>query len=265
MAMDALQAGKHVVVEKPMTVTSAQAEELCRVAKQKQRCLAVYHNRRWDGDFLTVRRLIEQGKLGQVHRLELQYDRYRPNVRARWKEQSSEGGGVLYDLGAHLLDQSLQLLGRPVSIYAQVKTLRKGAAAADDFLIHLHYPTTEVILRSSSLATASGPRWLILGSLGSFIKYGADPQESQLASGMTPLQPGFGSVPDEPGGCFTDADGKAREIKTTPGAYLQFYQQLHDAITSNTPVPVTGEQGMDVIRLIEAAMQSSRQNRVVVL
>lgn len=263
MVMDALQAGKHVVVEKPMTVTSAQAEELCCIANQNQRCLAVYHNRRWDGDFLTISRLIVEGKLGEVHRLELQYDRYRPSVRTRWKEQNREGGGVLYDLGAHLLDQSLQLFGQPSSIYAQIRTLRKGAGAPDDFLVHLHYPDTEVILRSSSLATASGPRWLVLGSLGSFIKYGEDPQESQLAAGMKPLQPGFGNAPEAPRGCLTDADGKDLEIETAPGAYLQFYQRLRDAITLSAPVPVSGKEGAEVIRLIEAALQSSRQNSVV--
>ncbi|VTM45127.1 putative oxidoreductase [Klebsiella quasipneumoniae] len=183
LAKAALEAGKHVVVDKPFTVTLSQARELESLAKHCGRVLSVFHNRRWDSDFLTVRTLIDEGLLGEVCYFESHFDRFRPQVRQRWREQAGPGTGIWYDLGPHLLDQAVVLFGLPVSITVDLAQLRPGAQSTDYFHAVLAYPQRRVVLHGTLLAAAESARFIVHGSRASFIKYGLDPQEERLKNG----------------------------------------------------------------------------------
>lgn len=263
LAQLALENNRHVLIEKPMTTNSEEALELTRLARQQRCVLSVYHNRRWDGDFLTLKHLIESGKLGKVKTLQSNFDRFRPVVRDRWREQPGEGTGIWYDLGAHLLDQALHLFGAPLALTANCKKLREGANTVDYFQVLLHYANLEIVLQSSPFAAGPNIRFQLQGTKGSYVKYGLDPQEAQLVSGLAPTAPAFGVEPpasygieylaDETGQC---ADPVKRE--TIPGCYSEFYSQLAYAIENGLKVPVSGIDGAKVIKLIELANESSR-------
>ena len=261
MARQALLAGKHVVVEKPFVIHSAEGEQLIALANQQQRLLAVYQSRRFDGDFLTIQRLLAEDKLGAVHTFYSSYNRYRPEVKVRWREQAIPGAGILYDLGAHLIDQALCLFGMPQSVDAHLRQQRPGAEAVDHFHLLLSYPEREIILHGNCLSTTVGPRFQIYGERGSYIKYGMDPQEEQLRAFIGPGSPGWGAEPESSWGCLYDAAGKPQKIATQSGGYQAFYQQLSAAIRSGAALPVTAEQGLQVIRVIEAAYQSQQQQQ----
>ncbi|KUP07467.1 oxidoreductase [Bacillus coahuilensis m2-6] len=262
MVKESLLAGKHVVVEKPMVISASEGVELAKLAEDKNLILSVYHNRRWDNDFLTVQKLISTGEIGEVSVFESQFNRFRPEVKNRWKEKAQPGGGTLYDLGSHLIDQALVLFGMPKSIMADVQAQREGSEAVDYFHLVLIYDQLRVILHSGSIVPGSGPRYQVHGSKKSYIKYGLDGQEDKLRSGLSPLERDFGS--DQPhfyGKILTETSSE--EVVTEHGSYLTYYYLLRDSILSGGVVPVSAYEGARVIQVIEAAIKSSDENRVV--
>ncbi len=268
LARQALLANKHVVVEKPFTVTLAEAQDLVQLANDKQLLLSVFHNRRWDNDFLTVKRCIDSGVLGPIHTYEVHFDRYRPDVRARWREQNLPGSGSLYDLGSHLIDQALLLFGMPLSVSADLQKQRSGAEANDYFHLVLGYPERRVILHSSMLVGAPGPHFQLHGSLGSLIKYGMDPQEDALKQGVRPSGPLWGiEAPDQHAHLTRMQDGAActLRIETVAGNYGAYYHAIHAALRGGGTVPVDAADALKVIAVIEAAVASHAQQRTVSL
>ncbi len=262
LAKEAINAGKHVVVEKPFTITSEEAEELIELARRQGVLLSVYHNRRWDNDFLTVRQLVESGCLGDLALYEAHFDRYRPQVRDRWREWDLPGSGTLYDLGSHLIDQALVLFGLPRTVWADLGAQRPGAKAVDYFHLVLDYGQLKAILHSGSLVRQPGPRFQLHGEKGSFIKYGMDPQEEQLKQGTSPGDPGYGRDREEDFGEITAKLGGLTvtgRVETLPGNYAAYYEAVVEAISSNRPVPVAAEEARDVIRGIECAIRSHRE------
>lgn len=253
LAERALRAGKHVVVEKPFTLSAAEAERLGALAKEQGRCLAVFQNRRWDGDFLTVKRLVEEGRLGKLYSFESHFDRYRPQVKKRWKEEAGPGGGTLWDLGAHLVDQALQLFGKPDSILADAGKQRPGAQAVDWFLLVLRYGELRVILRSGSVVHEPTPRFVLHGEADAYTKYGLDPQEEQLKAGLRPGMAGWGTESPERQGRLHQGGS----VPTETGRYEHFYRQLAAAMAGQGEVPVTAESAAQVIRVLEAANRES--------
>ncbi|QHZ45574.1 MULTISPECIES: oxidoreductase [Bacillus] len=266
MAKECLLAGKHVVLEKPMTASPQQAEELIAIAEEKGVVLSVYHNRRWDNDFLTIKQLIKDDRLGEVNTFHAYWDRFRPNVRQRWREQKGPGSGALYDLGSHLIDQALHLFGMPASITAQVTAQRDHAETDDYFHVVLHYGKLQAVLHSGSIVAANGPRYLVHGSKGSFIKYGIDGQEDALRAGKQPAGDDWGKGVAENFGELTVIDGdevKQETIETLKGSYVTFYKQLASSILEGSKPPVSAEDGLAVIRIIEAAQKSSNLNKTI--
>ncbi|GLX66155.1 oxidoreductase [Paenibacillus glycanilyticus] len=265
-AKQALLAGKHVVVEKPFVNTSEEARDLIETARQQGKLLSVYQNRRWDNDFLTVKSLIEAGELGEIASYEAHYDRYRPQVSERWREQAGPGSGMLYDLGAHLIDQALHLFGKPDSVYADLMPQRAGSEVTDYFHLILTYGTKRVILHSGSIVMQHGPKFQVHGSQGSFVKYGLDSQEDMLRKGGLPGQPEWGQDLEQHYGELTvmvDGKSETRKVKTLQGSYERFYERMAEAIINHKPVPVEAEDAWNTIRIIELAMQSSEEKRVV--
>lgn len=259
LAKAALLAGKHVVVDKPFTLSHQEAKELIALAHAQDLQLSIFHNRRWDADFLTLRRLLAKGELGEVLHFESHFDRFRPEVRDRWREQAVAGSGLWYDLGAHLLDQSLQLFGKPDTLWLDLAQQRPGAQTDDYFHAVLQYGERRVILHASTQVPHHTPRFTLHGRLGSYHKYGLDPQEEQLKQGRLPTDEGFGIDP-QPGQLVTVA-GEERRIQTIanqPGCYLEFYRGMQQAIQRGTPVPVKAEEAALVMELIELGVQSAR-------
>ncbi|KAJ3009668.1 hypothetical protein HKX48_007802 [Thoreauomyces humboldtii] len=273
----ALEAGKHVIVEKPFTVHSAEAVELIALAREKGKILAVYQNRRWDGDFLTVKKLIEEeedGNLGRVVEFDSRFERYRNTVReGSWKEKDIPGSGIIYDLGAHLIDQALTLFGPPNSITAHVLNLRQLSAVTDDaFTINLLYTDPHprlVTLKSTMLATHPSPRYTIHFVRGTFVKSGVDVQEEQLRARKTPDSPDYGVEATEHSGRLHVAEGvegrRSGPVITERGDYMAFFDNVADAILGKGPdsLMVKPEQAADVIRVIELAKLSSKVGRAV--
>lgn len=252
VAKAALESGKHVVLEKPFTLYSKDAQDLIQLAQRQNRILTVYHNRRWDGDFLTIQKLLAEKILGDVYLYEAHFHRYRPFPNPqRWKENKEFGSGILYDLGAHLLDQALQLFGLPDAIEGDILTQRPGAVADDYFHLTLKYGPKRVILKASNLVSHSGPRYQIHGTLGSFLKSGMDPQEQDLIEGKNPLEMTWGQEKAENYGILSFNQQHTR-IPTIPGNYATFYKFLATAIYNNSLPPVLPEEACQVIRLIEA-------------
>jgi scyllo-inositol 2-dehydrogenase (NADP+) len=245
LARAALEAGKHVVVDKPFVTRLAEADALIALAAAKGRMLTVFHNRRWDGDFLTVRRLIESGRLGEIGLFEAHWDRFRPAPRTGWREAPAEGAGLLWDLGPHLIDQALLLFGPPESVSADVAAQREGAAVDDYFALTLRFGRRRVILSASSLVAEPRPRFAVHGTGGSFVKHGLDPQEEALKLGAAPqaARPGI----------LTAADGVREEIPTVAGRYAAFYEGVAAAVGRREPPPVDPADAREGIRIIGEA------------
>jgi scyllo-inositol 2-dehydrogenase (NADP+) len=252
-ASKALRASKHVVVDKPFAVTAEEAHALIALAKQAGRVLTVFHNRRWDSDFLTLRRLLPD--LGQVSLLEAHWDRFRPQIKQGWREVPEPGSGVLNDLGSHMIDQVLALFGLPDAISADVVAQRPAAQVDDHFDVTLHYGERRACLHCSTLIAEPRPRFAVHGSGGSFVKTGLDPQESQLKSGMNPRDPKFGVDPND--GWLSGADGTRSKIPTERGNYRAFYDAVAASILDGAPVPVDPADARDGVMLIDLARQSS--------
>lgn len=265
----ALQAGKHVVVEKPFTIEVEEAEELITLAKQQNKVLSVYHNRRWDSDFLTVKKMLAEKLLGDVVEAEIHYDRYKEDLSPKLhKETPGPGTGALYDLGSHLIDQSVQLFGMPDAVFADMAILRKVSKVDDYFEVILYYPDLRVRLKATYVAREAAPSFIFHGSKGSFLKSRADVQEADLQALKTPGSDDWGREPDsERGLLHTEHNGELIKnyVQTEQGNYMKFYDQLYAAIARGKDPLVTGEDGLKVIQLIKAAFKSHEEKRVVML
>jgi scyllo-inositol 2-dehydrogenase (NADP+) len=266
---DALLAGKHVVVEKPFTVTADEADQLIALAGQQNRVLSVFHNRRWDGDFLTIQELLAQGLLGQPIECTFRWDGYSPVARSgNWRDTAAPGAGVVYDLGVHFLDQALTLFGAPETITADIRIQRDGAQAHDYFDIALGYASQlKVVLKSSKFVREPSPRYTLYGTKGTYIKYGMDPQEAALIQGQSPAStPQWGQEPRERWGKLITSLGNLQfegAIQTRPGSYQSYYQNVYDAITGQAELAVKPEQARQAVRLIELALQSAAERRQI--
>jgi scyllo-inositol 2-dehydrogenase (NADP+) len=248
-----IEAGKHVVVDKPFTTTVAEAQELIALAAARGVLLSVYQNRRWDGDFLTVERLIREGALGSVSYFESHFDRFRPAIKGGWRDEPGAGSGIWYDLGSHLVDQAIHLFGRPESVLADVMTQRPEAQSIDYFHVVLRYGRMRAVVHGSSLVREPGPHFAVHGDGGSFLKYGMDPQEEALRTGSLPLGPDWGQDAEENYGLLVRADGTRERVKTEAGCYLRFYELMAAAIRGEGPVPVDPAESRDGLQVLEAA------------
>lgn len=258
LAKAALEAGKHVVVDKPFTVTLSQARELDSLAKNFGLLLSVFHNRRWDSDFLTVKNLLAESTLGEVTYFESHFDRYRPQVRNRWREQAGIGSGIWYDLGPHLLDQAITLFGLPVSLTVDLAQLRPGALTTDYFHAVLAYPQRRIVLHGTLLAAVETARYIVHGSRGSYVKFGLDPQEERLKTGERLPQEDWGY--DMRDGVLTLAQGERMEehtLPTVPGNYPAYYAGICDALCGKGENPVPAAQAIQVMELIELGIASA--------
>jgi len=266
LALAALRAGRHVVIDKPFTVTSAEADELIGLARAGGLVLSAFQNRRWDSDFLTLRACLEAGEIGEVLLYQARFDRFRPAVPGRWRDRDEPGAGILYDLGSHLVDQALVLFGKPDWVQADLAIQREGARAVDAFHLTLAMGATRVELGASLLAASPGPKYVVHGRAGSFVKSGADVQEDQLKAGLRPGNPGFGEEPQETWPLVTRAgpDGLVSEARpAATGAYVDFYRGIARAVADGGGEPVAAEEARDVVRVIEAALASHREGRRV--
>jgi scyllo-inositol 2-dehydrogenase (NADP+) len=264
LARQALLAGKHVVIDKPMTTSSADADALIALAAQRGRLLSVYHNRRWDNDFLTLRKLLEAGRLGTVYAYAAHFDRFRPAIKPGWHEVPQPGSGALFDLGSHLIDQALVLFGLPETVTADVFAQRTDALVDDYFHVVLGYGERRAIVHASALVREPGPHFAVHGDAGSFVKYGMDPQEEALKAGRPAGTPDWGREDPAASGTFVNAAGERKTIVSVPGSYGDFYAQMAAAILTRAPVPVSAQSARDVIAVIELARQSAVERCTVV-
>ena len=260
LAKKCLLANKHVILEKPMVTTVAEGETLISLAKQNSLMLTVYHNRRWDGDFLTIKNLIESKALGDVRLFESHFDRFRPSVSDKWKEQEGEGTGVWFDLGSHLLDQAVQLFGKPQGLTARCLCLRESSKATDYFNVQLHYDNFEVNLLSSPFFAHKKLRFRVEGTMGSYQKYHFDPQEADLLANIPLDSKDWGKEPVENNGILCSAD-EMKVIPTIAGDYSAFYQGVANAINKGEKLPVEAQDALFIINLLHLAEESSKQGR----
>lgn len=257
-ARAALENGKHVILEKPFVVSESDGKKLISFAKRKKQVLAVYQNSRWHGDFMTVKQILKSGVLGEITDFESHFDRYRPEVdKTKWRNQDRVGSGVLFDLGPHLIDQALVLFGKPDGIYADVRSVRKRAVVDDTFEVKLFYKKMRATLKSGVLTKEPGPRFSIHGTKGSFVKYGIDPQEGLLRTGVMPVSKNWGQEGSEWYGVL-NVEGKEKEkVPTLPGNYMGYFNNVYEAIRLGKKLEVTPEEALANIRLIELAFDSS--------
>lgn len=269
MTRQALLAGKHVVVEKPATPFKAMARELFDLAEEKKLLLTVFQNRRLDGDFLTVRKILQQKLLGELAEYEAHYDRYRNWIdSSSWKEKEGEHSGVLYNLGSHMADQVYCLFGKPLAVTAHLKILREGGKAVDYYDIRLDYPHFSAILKSSYLVKSPGPRYIIHGTNGSFYKQGIDPQEELLKTGLLPAGETWGADTAENYGrlCY-ERDGLNFDsvVETERGKYNLFYDNIYDVLRNGAEPMVKPDEVLNVLHILEACLQSNRERRTIYL
>ena len=255
----ALLAGKHVLVEKPFTAFSEQAVELISLAKLKNKILYVFQNRRFDSDFLTVQKLISTGRLGEILNFEIHYNRFKPELNVKkWKETNDEGSGIIYDLGAHIIDQAIALFGLPAGVWGQSFVQRNNSLVDDAFDIKLDYGKLKVSLRSSLMVHEPTPRYIINGSKCSFVKYGLDVQEDQQKINMNPTDPTFGIEPIiEQGKLYTYNGSKmvAEEVMTEKGNWAMLLQNLHDAIVHDEELLIKTADVLEQIKIIESVIK----------
>lgn len=259
LARVALEAGKHVVIDKPFTIDMKEARELVRLAERRGRLLSVFHNRRWDSDFLGARFGVESGVLGRVTHFESHIDRYRPQVRDRWREQTVPGSGVWYDLSPHMIDQALTLFGLPDFIEANFALERAGANAVDWAHAVLTYPRLRVVLHATMLASGGSAKFLLHGDKASLVKRGIDQQEAQALGGMKPGAPGWGEDHDPL--LIWDGEGHCREIPTPPGDHRLYYKNIRDALAGKAKNQVPAIQALATMAVLEAGMQAAASGR----
>ncbi len=263
----ALEAGKHVVVEKPFTMNSEEAEKLIALAKKQNRLLSVFQNRRWDGDYLTVKKVIQEKLLGRLISFESHFDRYRNFIQPNtWKEERNTGAEIVYNLGAHMIDQAYDLFGKPTSVFAEIGIQRTDGKVDDFYNIVLKYDELQVNLKSSYLVREEGPRYIVHGTEGSFLKRGLDPQESDLKAGRYPDELDWGMEPKKLWGKLnSEVNGLhfTGRIETIPGNYQAYYDNIYEVIRNGAELIVKPEQSLDVIRIIEAAIESNQSGKLV--
>jgi predicted dehydrogenase len=262
-AKAAALAGKHVVVDKPFTITSGDAMGLVQLSKQISTIISVFQNRRYVCDFLTIKEILSKRMLGDVHEFEAHYDRYRYEAKPNaWREEDKPGTGILYDLGAHLIDQAFCLFGLPKTITADIRLQRPHAKTVDNFELMLDYGFTKVILKSGMLVREPGPRYMIHGTKGSFLKYGEDPQEAFLRAGKLPTEvPNWGEEnPENYGLLHTEINGEIIREKypSLKGDYGYYYQNLYKTIREDAPLREKPEHGYNSVRIVELANESHR-------
>ncbi|MDR2499327.1 MAG: Gfo/Idh/MocA family oxidoreductase [Tannerellaceae bacterium] len=258
----ALEAGKHVVVEKPFVLNVAEGEELVRMARERNLLLAVYQNRRWDGDFLTIREILQAALLGRVVEFHSAYQRYRNFIQENtWKERADHRVGLAYNLGSHMIDQAMTLFGMPSAVYADIDKMRRNSMVDDYYFIHLIYPDgPKVSVRGGYLIREATPRYYVHGEAGSFVKHGMDTQEDMLKAGLSPSLPLWGHEPEAAWGKLcTDINGLLFEgkIQTLPGNYGGFYDDIYRALSTDTPPQADAAEALNVIRVIDAAFESA--------
>lgn len=264
-----LLAGKHVICEKPFTVTVAQAEELMNLASANQKMLSVFQNRRYDSDYKTIQSILNEKLLGNIVEAEFHFDRFKEELSPKLhKETAGAGTGALYDLGAHLIDQALQLFGMPNAVFADIVAMRPISQVDDYFELLCYYSTFRVRIKGSYQVREALPGYIIHGSKGSFIKPKTDMQEAQLQAGLLPSAIDYGIEPEtEQGLLHTELEGEIikKYIPSLKGNYMAYYEGMYQAIRHNAPAPVSAEDGMKVIKIIEAAFKSNSEKRVVAL
>lgn len=264
LAKQALKAGKHVVVEKPFTQTVAEGRELINIARDNKVALTVFQNRRWDSDFLTVKKIADSQLLGRLVDYEAHFDRFRNYIQNSWKEDPSTGTGTLYNLGPHLIDQALVLFGWPEEVFADLHTHRTHGKIDDAFDIKLYYPGLKATLRASYLTREPGPKFQLHGTEGSFVKYGSDNQEDLLKKGHLPSYREMGVENKEIHGILhTEISGIATrgQVESLRGNYTLFYEQLAGALRFGKPLPVNPVEALKVIQIIEVATESHRSGQ----
>lgn len=263
-AQHSLMAGSHVLVEKPFTLSADAGRRLVDLAVTQGRKLCVFQNRRFDGDFLTLKKLVTSYAVGEVKRLESRFDRFRPEPRKRWRENAGLGSGIFWDLGPHLIDQAIQLFGLPDKLSASIDTLRKGGESDDAFELTLYYPQFKVLLGSSPFEAGPTLRFSLQGSAGSYRKFHLDPQENQLKAGLSFASEEWGvTVDSEHGTLYRETEQTT--VPTHKGDYLGFYTQLAEALTpgSDADLPADASSVVDVIVLIELAREAARTGTIV--
>ena len=262
-----LNAGKHLVIEKPFTITVAEAEELARLAEQKGLFLSVYQNRRYDGDYHAVKEVLENGWLGDLREVEIRFDRYRPAFSGKQhKEGDLPGAGILYDLSPHLVDQAIQLFGFPKAVFADLIKMRDDVAVPDYFEILFYYDRLRVRLKATCIARESTYAYILHGMKGSFLQQRSDMQEQQLQVPVKPSLEDWCPAPAKPDGLLhTEINGEIIRKETTsqPGNYMGYYDDVYKALTENGPNPVPAADGIRNMRIIEAALESMKEARVV--
>jgi predicted dehydrogenase len=262
LAYAALKAGKHVVVEKPFTVTLSEARMLRDLAAAESRLLTVFQNRRWDSEVLALEDVIKQGTLGRIVHFECRMDRYRPGVRHRWREDPGAGAGLWFDLGPHLIDLTVHLFGLPQSVNANLAILRDGGRTDDWAHVQLNYEGLRVILQASLLSSGNHARSVAHGTKASWTKYGADIQEIQLQSGMSPTDPEFGIDPT-PSILYSGVTGEKVQIASPTGNQRLFYVALRDSILYGKPLPVSLRDAIAVMAILETSFQSSVEGKTL--
>lgn len=262
MAKQCLLAGKHVVVDKPVTIYSHEAGELEKIAREKKLVCSVFHNRRYDGDFRTMQKLVAEKTLGELVYLESHFDRFRPIVSENWREKVVPGNGITYDLGSHLIDQVVLLFGKPDFIFADIQKQRKNALADDYFDILLFYPAFKARVTAGVLVNVPTPKFLLLGQKGSFQKFFLDVQEQAFKDGLKPGDPNWGVEPEERWGKLY-LENETVLYPTSNGDYKIFYQNVADAILKETALQVTLPQTISVLKIIEAAFKSAKEGRKI--
>ena len=267
LAKKSILAGKHVVVEKPFTITTSEADELINLAKANNVKLAVYHNRRWDSDFQTIRKVVDDQLLGEIVEAEFHFDRYKEELSAKkHKEIPGPGTGILYDLGSHMIDQAIVLFGYPLAVFGDLRVVREISDVDDYMEVVLYYPKLRVRIKGSYLVREPIPAFSLFGSKGTFLKHRGDIQEERLQAGDKPGSAGWGVEPDALKGLLhSEVSGEIvrKNIDTEAGDYMQYYNLVHQSIRKNTDPPVDGKAGRAVIAIIEAAIQSSEERRVI--
>lgn len=266
-AKQALESGKHVVVEKPFTISTSEANELIDLAKSKDKVITINHNRRWDSDFKTVKKVIEAGYLGKLVEYEAHFDRFRNYIKPNaWKEDTELGAGILYDLGSHLIDQALLLFGKPQALFADLRAQRKNSSVTDSFELILYYENLKVTLKASMLVRIDLPKYKLFGRNGTFINYGPDRQEADLIAGKNPEESTWGIEEQSKWGTIhTTYNGEEMtgQIQSEAGSYDQFYSNLYQVLQGEAELAVKAEQARDVVSIIELALKSQEKRKVL--
>ncbi len=262
-AMDALENGKHVVIEKPFANSEKEARQLFEVAERNELVATAYQNRRWDSDFLTIQKLIQEGKLGNVVEYESRYDRFRPAVLSdTWKEKQAEGSGNVYNLGPHLLDQAFVLFGTPLTVTATIKSVRENSSVDDYFTIQLGYEDKVVLVKSSLMVYENSLRYAIHGTKGTFIKRGLDVQEEILRQDVLPNTADWGMEPEDRWGTL-HSDAFTGIVQSEAGNYMGFYDSVYDSIVYGKEASVKPEEILRTTRVIDLAFESSQRQTTI--